>query len=754
MLERSFSKSKLKLKYRQKQLLKIVITNIIIALAAILTIVLFHSARNHAVHGTITISYPGNSGRKHLPTPTLNFDVTTVAAARGGDAFNDGVMHHLSPPPLSRLPTQKPIEKHYYVLGSVMKMNEEFLSVFLQSWQRHSPQTKIVLFVDNPDAYPILSHFSDTVETLLLPPKRSGSMHVKYHRYFMYHDFIKERQHSIAGILLTDVRDVAIQSDPWSDSIIQKVVDQDGVLFSMEGGPGLGGEVLVGTEGWNARQIEKCFGKQGIDVLKDKVVSCSGITLGGTGGMLLYLSRMMDTIQNIISPECPTSGVGDQTAHNWVLHVMSEAEAVDGGATWDTSSPPPNNNSDSNNKIFLKVPSWYSPIQTSQYGWPLVIDRYSQVERAGGGRRPVIIHQWDRSEQLKKRYSLMYGLWEDEVYEGDRCPLCTVLPAFNDDSSSGRVMVEDSIVVDDDKPITTLRVDAAAMEEEEKEEEPVNNQEEQYTIITPSFKREDLLKQFLDKYAGPTACPSLHSIIISWADVDTPPPSFLTAPPSHYTIPVYVFIPPSSSLNYRFHPPPMLTTEAVFQLDDDIRLRCDDIEFGFGVWKEHRQQIVGFSARAHEANEHYPGGFKYHINPIPTTTTTKNSRDDHRTGYSIILTNAAFLHRHYLQDYWSDTNLPLHSIRTFIDRERNCEDIAMNYLVASQTHLPGVYVQAEEMIHLSSDLNLEGISSMKVPGEKNVHYSKRCRCLGEFTEQFLGVNPLDDAWSDVFYRKG
>jgi len=65
-----------------------------------------------------------------------------------------------------------------------------------------------------------------------------------------------------------------------------------------------------------------------------------------------------------------------------------------------------------------------------------------------------------------------------------------------------------------------------------------------------------------------------------------------------------------------------------------------------------------------------------------------------------------------------------------------------------------VYVQAEEMIHLSSDFNLEGISSMKVSGEKNVHYNKGCRCLGEFTEKFLGVNPLDDAWSDVFYRKG
>jgi len=49
--------------------------------------------------------------------------------------------------------------------------------------------------------------------------------------------------------------------------------------------------------------------------------------------------------------------------------------------------------------------------------------------------------------------------------------------------------------------------------------------------------------------------------------------------------------------------------------------------------------------------------------------------------YAIVLTKAAFLHRDYFRDYAH--RIPS-SLNTFVDHERNCEDIIMAHLVATE----------------------------------------------------------------------
>lgn len=52
-----------------------------------------------------------------------------------------------------------------------------------------------------------------------------------------------------------------------------------------------------------------------------------------------------------------------------------------------------------------------------------------------------------------------------------------------------------------------------------------------------------------------------------------------------------------------------------------------------------------------------------------------------RTGeYNLVLTNAAFLHRKYLEAY---TNRMPRAMRDMVDAKMNCDDIAMNFLVAN-----------------------------------------------------------------------
>jgi len=51
--------------------------------------------------------------------------------------------------------------------------------------------------------------------------------------------------------------------------------------------------------------------------------------------------------------------------------------------------------------------------------------------------------------------------------------------------------------------------------------------------------------------------------------------------------------------------------------------------------------------------------------------------------YSIMLTKVAYLHRDYFHDY---SELVPPEMDRYIDKHRNCEDIAMEHVVAVQVH--------------------------------------------------------------------
>ena len=64
-------------------------------------------------------------------------------------------------------------------------------------------------------------------------------------------------------------------------------------------------------------------------------------------------------------------------------------------------------------------------------------------------------------------------------------------------------------------------------------------------------------------------------------------------------VPIDVIKTEKNSLNNRFQPFDAIETEAVLSVDDDAHLRHDEIIFGFRVWRENRDRLVGFPGRFH-----------------------------------------------------------------------------------------------------------------------------------------------------------
>ncbi|CAN1746504.1 Glycosylinositol phosphorylceramide mannosyl transferase 1 [Linum perenne] len=205
-----------------------------------------------------------------------------------------------------------------------------------------------------------------------------------------------------------------------------------------------------------------------------------------------------------------------------------------------------------------------------------------------------------------------------------------------------------------------------------------------------TWKRYDLLKQSIAHYAS---CSELDSIHIVWSEPE----------------------PPSDSLVTHLNRILQLKSRGI---DDDIIFPCSSVEFAFHVWRSAPDTMVGFVPRAHwvepsDKSKYYTYGGWWSVWWTGT--------------YSMVLSKAAFFHKKYLSLY---TNEMPASLKEYTTKNRNCEDIAMSFLVANVTGAPPVWVKGKIF-----EIGSTGISSL------GGHNEKRSQCINRFVAEF-GRMPL------------
>lgn len=179
---------------------------------------------------------------------------------------------------------------------------------------------------------------------------------------------------------------------------------------------------------------------------------------------------------------------------------------------------------------------------------------------------------------------------------------------------------------------------------------------------------------------------------------------------------------PDSSLNNRFSPVEGLRTEAVFSIDDDIYLTCWELGRAFKRWQKRKRALVGFFPRLHSMDQDC--SYQYLLG---TGTFWKGE-------YSIVLTKAALFHRDYLEIY---TNHMTNDIRAYVDAHHNCEDVAMQFLIANVTRQSPEFVNSLWIKDIGKGpLKVKGISS------DAGHLEARSQCLNDMADIYQGVMPL------------
>ncbi|XP_066350695.1 glycosyltransferase family protein 64 C3-like [Miscanthus floridulus] len=265
------------------------------------------------------------------------------------------------------------------------------------------------------------------------------------------------------------------------------------------------------------------------------------------------------------------------------------------------------------------------------------------------------------------------------------------------------------------------------------------------TVILMGYseRRLPLLRAIAGAYA---AHPLVLAVVVLWCNPSTPDRLLLRGrggigfPPR-----VAVRRAASASLNSRFLPRPSdVRTAAVAVGDDDVLPDAAALSFAFATWQQHQHQrpgpLVGFFPRSHHLDL-ARGRWAY--------TAAQLGR------YSMVLTKLMLLGSDLLRAYSCSPELA--PARAVVDRERNCEDILMNFVAAEATGAGPVLVEAGGVRDWGDPRNDAGAGEGPPGGVRDVglsatgglgHWEKRGRCITEF-HRLLGRMPLRYSYGKV-----
>lgn len=229
-------------------------------------------------------------------------------------------------------------------------------------------------------------------------------------------------------------------------------------------------------------------------------------------------------------------------------------------------------------------------------------------------------------------------------------------------------------------------------------------------IVLSHEKRENQLKRLLN-FTLSKPPPSLKEIIISWGSNQSSLKKIVESFRSvalEFGISIRFWEEIDLTVNRRFWHAKEIFTFCLLSIDDDILMNYLNLEYGFAIWRNYPDQLVGYCSR-------YIIIQKYAQNSILKYRYSGNHM-------RLILTGLAFLNRDIAISYYKPFNSKNIGIVKLLN---NCEDILMNFIAMNLSHKPAIFIN-RVYLHLSS----HGISTK--PGHSHI----RDFCLNSFYSFF------------------
>nr|CAG4641480.1 EOG090X01LY [Eurycercus lamellatus] len=253
-----------------------------------------------------------------------------------------------------------------------------------------------------------------------------------------------------------------------------------------------------------------------------------------------------------------------------------------------------------------------------------------------------------------------------------------------------------------------------------------------FTAVVLTYDRVESLFRVLERLSH---APSLAKMVVVWNNQQKDPPPTSAWP--RLPKPLQIVRTKRNQLSNRFYPYPEIETEAILAMDDDIvMLTTDELEFGFEVWRQFPDRIVGYPSRTH-VWDGSSSRWKY--------------ESEWTNNISMVLTGAAFYHRVY--NYYYSGAMP-GDIKNWVDEHMNCEDIAMNFLVANLTGKAPIKVAPRKKFKCPECVNADLLSVDL--SEMTAHMAERTDCINRFADIYgrLPLRSVEFRADPVLYKDG
>jgi hypothetical protein len=189
------------------------------------------------------------------------------------------------------------------------------LHVFLESLRRVGYRGETAVFVEEhtgrntvraikrSGALPIL-YSERNIPYHLFGRVIDRPIHLYNYRHFLYYQYLTARLTELRSVMLSDVRDVYFQQDPFARA------GDDALRFSLE-------DDTLGACAINSGWLRAGYDEDAAAQIGGNRISCAGTILGPAKRMQEYLRLMIDEIYRLKDPYA----CADQAAHNYLLYT-------------------------------------------------------------------------------------------------------------------------------------------------------------------------------------------------------------------------------------------------------------------------------------------------------------------------------------------------------------------------------------------------------------------------------------------------
>jgi hypothetical protein len=196
------------------------------------------------------------------------------------------------------------------VLGAAIGFGVDEVRVFVESLRGSGYGGDVMMLIRWPGLTVGRYLNRRGVDVIRVFQTRSFSRSVHAKRYLIYLDYLKARAAHYDQVMMSDVRDVVFQGNPFAG------IDSPKCHFYLEA------PRTIAEDATNLRWVRGCFPAAEAEALSHHRISCSGITIGGTAEIIAYLERMVAKINAVPQRIYRTIGHGyDQAIHNYLVYL-------------------------------------------------------------------------------------------------------------------------------------------------------------------------------------------------------------------------------------------------------------------------------------------------------------------------------------------------------------------------------------------------------------------------------------------------